>query len=105
MYFLPVFIERKWHKEMEKWNNDWTNELKIINYDCYERLAECRNNKKDLLIMANLVLKYNSNRGNRNCLDRIIEWVTDWNNQFELFDYLDDNYEKLLKRMEVTYGC
>lgn len=85
---------------MEKWNDHWVNELEVVNYDCYERLADCRNIKKDILPMAKLMLKYNFNKGAEACLDRIVEWITDWNSQFELFDYIDDNYEKFLKRME-----
>lgn len=83
---------------MNEWNDTWIDEL---NNDCYIRLCECRNIKKDILYMAKLMFKYNPNKNVETCLDRVIEWVTDWNNQFELFDYVADNYNKIIEKMEV----
>lgn len=81
---------------MIKWDNDWTKELKDINYDCWLRLAECRNKPKDIKIMFKLMYKYNFNRSKEACLDRIATWVCDWNNQPELFDYIESNYDIII---------
>jgi len=78
------------------WNDDWREELEKDYYDCYIRLCECRNTKKDLKILTKLLYKYNSSKTKEQCLDRIIAWVTDWNNQVNLVPD-DDEYKKLLE--------
>lgn len=80
------------------WNNDWRDELKENNYAIWERLCECRNTEKDILIMAKLNYKYNPSMGKEECLDRIIEWVTDWNNQYNI-DFTKQEYDEMLKNM------
>ena len=42
-----------------KWDDDWRYELEKTDYDCYIRLCECRNTRKDVIKMAKLVKKYN----------------------------------------------
>lgn len=88
---------RKESVEM-KWNNDWRTELKLKNGECYIRLCECRNTKEDILLMAKMNRKYNSGMTKEDCLDRIIEWVTDWNNQYEI-DFTRDEYNRMLHCM------
>ena len=84
---------------MGKWNDDWRNELKIKNEECYIRLCECRNTKNDLVIMSRLMHKYNSDKAKEDCFVRMLEWVGDWNNQFKLVDLTKSEYEILLERI------
>ena len=81
-----------------EWNNDWRSELKIKNPECYERLCECRNTKNDILIISRIMYKYNQNRTKYDCLDRTIEWLTDWNSQFELC-LSETEYQEILSKM------
>ena len=81
-----------------KWNNDWRSELEIKNPECYERLCECRNTKHDILIIAKLMYRYNQDRTKYDCLDRTIEWLTDWNSQFELC-LSETEYQEILSKM------
>ena len=81
-----------------KWNNDWRSELEIKNPECYERLCECRNTKNDILIISRIMYKYNQNRTKHDCLDRTIEWLTDWNSQFELYLF-ETEYQEILSKM------
>lgn len=86
------------------WNDNWRDDLEE---DMYIRLCECRNTRTDIFTMSKLVVKYNLDKDTEDCLCRILEWVGDWNNQFEVADlpqdmYLDylnklENYKKLLK--------
>ena len=80
------------------WNNDWREELKTDNYPVWERLAECRNTKRDIMVMAKLNCKYNPSRSKEDCLDRILEWVTDWNSQVNLYPD-DEEYHDMLKKL------
>lgn len=84
-----------------KWNDDWRNELKETDEECYYRLCECRNSKKDLFKMACLLKKYNKDKSNAECLDRMIEWVCDWNNQF--IDLMYDEYSQMLHTMSILW--
>ena len=43
----------------DNWNDDWRDELKSDHYDCWERLCDCRNLRRDLMVMAKLMKKYN----------------------------------------------
>ena len=79
-----------------KWCDDWRTELKENNYGCYERLCECRNNANDVVLMANLMHKYNPTIDKEDCLNRMIEWVGDWNNQFELMDKMLTDFDDYL---------
>ena len=81
-----------------EWNNDWRSELEIKNPECYERLCECRNTKNDILIISKIMYKYNQNRTKYDCLDRTIEWLTDWNSQFELY-LSETEYQEILSKM------
>ena len=81
-----------------KWNNDWRSELETKNPECYERLCECRNIKNDILIISRIMYKYNQDRTKEDCLDRTIEWTTDWNNQIEIYPNEED-YQKILLKM------
>ena len=76
---------------------------KIINWESevsepiYTRLAECRNIKSDIVPLTKVIKKvYNCD--NRSALDYMLEWLTDWNNQVELYPS-DIEYEKYLKEL------
>ena len=81
-----------------EWNNDWRSELEIKNPECYERLCECRNTKNDILIISRIMYKSTQNRTKNDCLDRTIEWLTDWNSQFELY-LSETEYQEILSKM------
>lgn len=84
---------------MSSWNDDWRDELNKDNPEAYNRLCDCRNNRKDIIVIAKLMYKYNTNsHDKKECLDRTLEWITDWNNQANLYPD-DDEYEKLLSRL------
>lgn len=78
-----------------KWNDDWRDELRLTNENCYIRLCECRNTKNDIVIIAELMYKYNKHKGQKEALDRTLAWLTDWNDQFEL-DLTDSEYNDIL---------
>lgn len=80
-------------------NNDWRNELKEKHIDCYNRLCDCRNTRQDILTMAILCVKYNPTIEEEVCLDYIISWVGDWNNQYEVADMPLEEYKKMLKKL------
>lgn len=81
------------------WNDDWREELKRDDPACYQRLCDCKSIKKDLRKIAKLMYKYNVANGKEETLNRTIDWICDWNNQFSLMP--DDNieYDKLLESM------
>ena len=63
-----------------------------------QNVIECMNTKNDILIIAKLMYKYNQNRTKEDCLDRTIEWLTDWNSQIEIYPNEED-YQKILLKM------
>ena len=85
---------------MIKWNNDWRDELEKTNEGCYIRLCECRNTKNDIIIMSKLVKKYNPTMTAEDCLIYMLEWVGDWNGQFEVTDWTDEEFEKALDKVK-----
>ena len=85
---------------MIKWNNDWRDELEKTNEGCYIRLCECRNTKNDIIIMSKLVKKYNPTMTAEDCLIYMLEWVGDWNGQFEVTDWTDEEFKKALDKVK-----
>ena len=85
-----------------KWNNDWRDELERKNASCYNRLCECRNTVNDVVIMAKYVHKYNPTVSKKDCFNRMIEWCCDWNSQSKLFDKIDEQYNELLAKVQVS---
>lgn len=79
-----------------KWNDDWRDELKKDDEECYIRLCDVHSVPKDILKIAKLMYKYNPSQSKENCLDRTLEWITDWNNQVYLYPD-DDTYQKYLE--------
>ena len=77
---------------------------KIINWESevsepiYTRLAECQNIKSDIVPLTKVIKKvYNCDK--KFALDYMLEWLTDWNNQLELYPS-DKDYEKCLKALD-----
>lgn len=82
------------------WNDDWRMELEREYEIIFERLAECRNTKHDILVMAKLMYDYNKeHKTAEECLDRMLEWVCIWNNQYGLM-MIDEEYNKILKKIK-----
>lgn len=86
-----------------KWNNDWRNELESTNYGCYERLCECRNTRKDVVKMAKLVKKYNPEIPAEECLIYMMEWVGDWNGQYMVTDFTEEEYRSAIEAILTYY--
>ena len=84
---------------MSIWNNDWRDELEKTNNGCYMRLCECRNTRNDIVIMSRLVKKYNPTMTAEDCLIYMLEWVGDWNGQFEVTDWTDEEFKKALDKL------
>ena len=82
------------------WNNDWRDELEKTDYNCYMRLCECRNTRKDIIFMAKLVKEYNPNQPSEECLIYMMEWVGDWNGQFMVTDFTTDEYKDAIAEIE-----
>ena len=85
---------------MIKWNNDWRDELEKTNNGCYTRLCECRNTKNDIIIMSKLVKKYNPTIETEDCLIYMLEWVGDWNGQYNITDWTDEEFSKALDKLK-----
>lgn len=81
----------------EKWNDNWRNELEEKQPKVYERLCNCINKKTDILVIAKYIYLYNKeNYTKQECLERTIQWLTDWNNQVEL---IPTNFKWYLSRI------
>lgn len=83
-----------------KWNNDWREKLKKVDNDCYYRLCECRNTRKDVILMAKLVKEYNPNQPSEECLIYMMEWVGDWNGQYMVTDFTKEEYKNAIAEIE-----
>lgn len=84
-------------------NNEWRTELENTDYDCYIRLCECRNTRNDIINMAKLVRKYNPTVDPENCLVYMLEWVGDWNNQYEVADFPIELYNRAVNSIQIAY--
>ena len=78
-----------------KFNNDWRNK---ISESVLTRLAECRNTKHDILVMAKACQRENPKVAPIDCVIYIMEWVTDWNNQYEL-ELTKDEFNAYIKEV------
>ena len=81
------------------WDDDWRTDLRQDNPNFYDRLADCKSAAHDLKIIAKIMWRYNRTMHTKEeCLDRTIEWITDWNNQVGLIPDSDE-YKKILEFM------
>ena len=83
-----------------KVNNDWRDELEKTNEGCYMRLCECRNTRNDIVIMSRLVKKYNPSMPVKECFIYMLEWVGDWNGQYNVTDLTKEEYKEMLDKIE-----
>lgn len=74
------------------WDNSWRDN---IPGEVRSRLAECRNTWKDIKIMGRAMYEVNPDVDPEDCAVRILEWVCDWNNQYNL-DPTVDQYNELV---------
>lgn len=97
-----VYLENETEEtNMEtKWNDDWRSELERIDDGCHTRLCECRNTRKDLIKMAKLVKVFNPEKSSEDCLVRMMDWIGDWNGQFEVTDLTMEEYDKAINDIE-----
>mgnify|MGYP006988857989 CR=1 FL=1 len=79
------------------WNDNWRN---TIPNDMLTRLAECRNKAMDIVAMATEMHKYNPNKTTESCFVRILDWVGDWNGQFEITEQICNKYDWYLSRVK-----
>lgn len=76
---------------IQPWNDDWRDEAKKDETEFYIRLCECCNRALDVILMANLMHKYNPSRTAKECFDRTLEWIGGDNNQFDVADKVLSN--------------
>lgn len=83
---------------MYEWNDTWRDELKKTDEKAYNRLCECESTKMDLIKMASLMWKYNPQRTNIQCYDRMCEWLCA-NSCFWVLDIRNEDwYIKRIKK-------
>lgn len=75
-----------------RWDDSWRDN---ISEEVYDRLCTCCNSWKDIKIMGRAIKAVNPTRSAEECAERILEWVCDWNNQWQL-DPTEDEYKELL---------
>lgn len=80
-----------------KWNNDWRYD---IPGDVRSRLADCKNTWNDIKVMGRAMKVANPDRSAEDCAERILDWVLDWNNQFDQLDPTEAQYKELIKYIE-----
>lgn len=78
------------------YNDDWRNN---ISSEMLDRLAECRNKAMDVVEMASAMHEVNPDKTAEQCFERMLEWVGDWNGQYNITDKIYSNYEWYLKRV------
>ena len=78
------------------YNDDWRNN---IPNEMLNRLAECRNKAMDVVKMASAMHEVNPDKTKEQCFERMIEWVGDWNGQYNITDKIYSNYEWYLNRV------
>lgn len=85
-------------KAASAWDDSWREQMKQFDEDCFVRLCECRNRKADILKIAQYMKEANPSRESEECLERAFEWVTDWNNQYDI-DLTVDEYKRYLSKI------
>ena len=85
---------------MNNWNDDWREALESKNERLMVRLAECRSISQDIPIIAQEMYRYNRPKTKEQCLDRTIEWITDWNNQYNLVPEPEE-YDSFLSKINI----
>ena len=85
----------------EKWNDKWRDELERNFESIFDRLCECSNIRNDIKIIAQLMFEYNyENYTAKECLDRTLEWIGDWNGQHCVTDLSEDLYKAFTPKLK-----
>lgn len=87
---------KKYISASSNWNNGWRDN---IPGEVRARLSECRNTWQDIEIMGRAMKLANPDKSVDECAERILDWVLDWNDQYDLDPSLDQ-YEELLRYIE-----
>lgn len=80
-------------------NENWRGYARDNEPEFYERLEECRNKPLDVVLMANLMHRYNPNKTAEKCFEHALEWVGDWNGQYNVTEKIYNNLEWYLSRV------
>jgi len=78
--------------EWKGFNENWRNIYEVLDADGFKRLCECRSNLLDVAKMASLVSAFNRDANYKDCVDHMIEWCGDWNNQSKIADMKECQY-------------
>ena len=74
-----------------------------ISQDVLDRLSDCRSRRSDLPILRDAIWQYiqdNDQQGNwtlQDAAELALEWVGDWNNQYNVTDITDESYRRFMK--------
>lgn len=79
----------------DNYNDDWRDELEKDNPKVFERFCAAKNTPADIKVIYKLMYKYNNTKSKEEVLDRVLTWITDWNNQINIYPS-DEEYKKLL---------
>ena len=84
---------------IQPFNEDWRDYAKANEPELYERLGECRNKAIDIVLMANMMHRYNPHKTTKQCFEHALEWVSEWNGQWKVAEQINSNYEWYLCRV------
>lgn len=85
---------------MKLWDDSWRQKAETDFTDCFYRLCDCCNVKADIVVIASLMHEYNDHMSAEECFDRTLEWIGDWNGQYNLTDLTPNEYEAMLKKVK-----
>ena len=78
--------------------NKWTD---LLHDGVYYRLCECRNTRQDLKPLVKAMWNWRKEKEpqleKEDVVIQILEWVGDWNGQYNVTDVTEDEYNELLK--------
>ena len=72
-----------------RWSYDWKEYAEKNEPEFMTRLGECHSRAHDVVMLATFIWSTNQNRDVIDCWDLAVEWITDWNNQFNLYDKIE----------------
>ena len=80
-------------------NENWREYASKNEPEFYERLSDGCNKAIDIVLMANMMHRYNPNKTAEECFEHAIEWVCDWNGQIAVYDKISANMGWYLSRV------
>lgn len=72
---------------------------KYLQDDVYIRLCECRNVRKDIYPMAEVLVKH-YNYDCESAYELVLEWIGDWNGQFNVTDLTKEQHERIVNKLQ-----